>query len=256
MRHVLRFGAGIRGSDVPSVPVRYRGVSGPSGKLTGVRLHPGTADAWLRLRAGTGFLGLRREVRVIPLSASQPPTPPPDAFELSGGMRVNCHDGYVGELRGIAIDTETGVCINLLVKVRGDVLAEVERITSPLAPLLDVAGKEVLLPPNWATATKAEAAHFGLGGDETALHLDASAEQVASSPRLRPDAEVTGDILKILDANPAIAPFISRLRVQVHDGDVTLRGTLPSARHRASAEQDVWHVPGVFSLRDETTISN
>ncbi|HEU5440801.1 MAG TPA: BON domain-containing protein [Ktedonobacterales bacterium] len=255
MRHVLRFGASIRGSDVPSVPVRYRAVSGPSGKLAGAYLHPGTAEAWLRLRAGTGFLGLRREVRVYPLSASQPPTPPPDAFELSGGMRVYCHDGYAGELRGIAIDIETGVCSNLLVKVRGDVLAEVERITSPLAPLLDAAGKDVLLPPRWATATKAEAARFGLGGEKTALHLDASAEQVASSTLLRPDADVTGDILKILDANPAVGPFLARLRVEVHDGDVTLRGTLPSARHRASAEQDVWHVPGVFALRNETTIA-
>ncbi|MDE3231196.1 MAG: BON domain-containing protein, partial [Chloroflexota bacterium] len=35
---------------------------------------------------------------------------------------------------------------------------------------------------------------------------------------------------------------------------VTLLGTLPSPRHRASAEQDVWHLAGVLAVRNEITI--
>ncbi|MFI5273657.1 MAG: BON domain-containing protein [Ktedonobacterales bacterium] len=246
-------GTKLHGYDVPSVPARYRGVNGPSGKLVGVRLHAATGEAWIRLRAATGPLGIRHEVRVFPLSETQPPTPPPDALLLARGMRVYCHDGYIGELRGIAIESDTGVTSNLLVQIRGDVLAAVERINSPLAPLLNVAGRVVLLSPAWATAVKPEPER--IFGDELALHLDATSEQVAASAQLRPDSQVAGEILKILDANPAIAPYAARLRVSVHDGDVTLRGTLPSPRHRATTAQDVWHVPGVLALHDETRIA-
>lgn len=253
VRRVLRFGGKIRGDDVLSVPARYRGVNGPSGKLRDVRLRPRTSEGWIRLRAATGLLGLKHEGRVFPLSDRQPPTPTPDAFTLRGGMRVVCHDGEVGDVRGIAIDSDTGAVIDLLIHVRGDVVASVEYITSPMAPLLRVAGRELLVPPAWVSAVKADADR--LFGDDQTLHLDASAEQIAACAQLRTDNEVTGDILKILDANPAIAPHIARLRVSVHDGGVVVRGTLPSPRHRASAEQDIWHVPGVFALYDEIQIA-
>jgi len=39
----------------------------------------------------------------------------------------------------------------------------------------------------------------------------------------------------------------------VHDGIVRLRGEVPTARHKASIEQDVWHVPGVNGVRNELT---
>lgn len=253
VRRVLRFGGKVRGDDVPSVPARYRGVNGPSGKLRDVRLRPRTSEGWIRLRAPAGLLGLKHEARVFPLSDEQPPTPTPDAFTLRGGMRVVCHDGDVGDLRGIAIDTETGAVLNLLIRVRGDVVASVEYITSPMAPLLKVAGRELLIPPAWVSAVKADTER--LFGDEQTLHLDASAEQIAACAQLRTDSEVTGDILKILDVNPAIAPYIARLRVSVHDGNVVVRGTLPSARHRATVEQDIWHVAGVFALYDEIQIA-
>jgi len=29
---------------------------------------------------------------------------------------------------------------------------------------------------------------------------------------------------------------------------------LPTPRHRASAEQDIWHLPGVIAVRNETTL--
>ena len=254
VRRVLRFGGKIRGDDVPSVPARYRGVNGPSGKLRDVRLRPRTSEGWVRLRAAAGMLGLKHEARVYPLSDEQPPTPTPDAFLLRGGMRVVCHDGDVGELRGVAIDTTTGAILNLLVRVRSDVLASVEYITSPLASLLKVAGRELLVPPAWVSAVKADADR--LFGDDQTLHLDASAEQIAACAQLRSDNQVAGDILKMLDANPAIAPSLARLRVSVRDGSVVVRGTLPSARHRASAEQDIWHVPGVFALYDEIQIAD
>lgn len=253
VRRVLRFGSKIRGDDVPSVPARYRSVNGPSGKLRDVRLRPGTGEGWIRLRTAVGLLGLKREARVFPLSNVQPPTPTPDAFTLRGGMRVVCHDGEVGDLRGIAIDAETGAVINLLVRIRGNVAASVEYITSPMAALLRVAGRELLVPPAWISAVKADTDR--LFGEEQTLHLDASAEQIAACAQLRTDSAITGDILHILDANPAIAPFLARLRVSVHDGSVVVRGTLPSARHRASAEQDIWHVPGVFALHDEIEIA-
>ncbi len=72
---------------------------------------------------------------------------------------------------------------------------------------------------------------------------------------MRGDGDVTTNIWNILDANPALAPYTGRLRVHVTDGDVTLLGTLPSIRHRASAEQEVWHVPGVFSVHNEITVA-
>lgn len=253
VRRVLRFGGKIHGDDVPSVPARYRGVNGPSGKLRDVRLRPRTGEGWIRLRSTTGLLGLKHEARVFPLSDAQPPTPTPDAFTLRGGMHVVCHDGEVGTLRGTAIDSDTGVVINLLVHVRGDIVASVDYITSPMAALLRVAGRELLVPPAWVSAVKADAER--LFGEDQTLHLDASAEQVAACAQLRTDNDVTGDILKILDANPAIAPFLARLSVSVHDGSVVVRGTLPSPRHRASAEQDIWHVPGVFELHDEIQIA-
>lgn len=253
VRQVLRFGNKIRGDDVPSVPARYRGVNGPSGKLRDARLRPHSSEGWIRLRAVTSLFPPKREARVYPLSDQQPPTPTPDAFALRGGMRVVCHDGEVGDLRGIAIDTGTGAVLNLLVHIRSDVVASVEYITNPMASLLKVAGRELLLPPAWVSAVKADTER--LFGDDQTLHLDASAEQVAACAQLRSDNDVTGDILKMLDANPAIAPSLARLTVSVHDGSVVVRGTLPSARHRASAEQDIWHVPGVFALYDEIQIA-
>jgi hypothetical protein len=252
VRRILRFDSKIRGGDIPSVPARYRGVSGPSGSLRDVRLRPRTGEGWIRLRLAAGLLGLKHETRVYPLSADQPPTPPPDVVTLQGGMRVMCHDGQVGELRGIMLDADTGAVLNLLVHVRGDVVASVESITNSLASLLKVAGRELLVPPAWAGAVKTEADRLFGGGEM--LHLDATAEQIAACPQFRPDNQVAGDILAILDANPAIGPHLARVRVSVHDGSVTLRGTLPAARLRASAEQDVWHVPGVLALNNEIEI--
>jgi hypothetical protein len=251
---VLRFGEKVARADLVTVPERYRGPEGLEGRLIDVRLRPASGEVWLRLRAGDVFRPWKRIVRTVPLNGSQSPTPTPDAVELRGGMRVLCHEGYVGRLEGVAIDGNLGIATDVLVHIRGDVLAEVDSPTSPMAWLLNVSGQRLLLPPAWVTAAKHEHAGMALNGSGDVLHLDASAEQVASGFRLRPDGDVAADIWQIFEVNPAIAPYTGRIRVTVRDGDVTLLGTLPSARHRASAEQDVWHVPGVFAVHNEIVI--
>ncbi len=255
-RNVLRFDSKIKGEDVPSVPERYRGLDGPSGKLAGIRLLPATGDVWLRLVRLGRRPPFERIARTIPLNARQSPAPSPEAVELRGGMRAYCDVGYIGHLEGITVDSGSGVALELLLHVRSDVLADVESPSSPLAKLLPVAGQRLLISPAWAGSVKPQPRALPFRGDALVLHLDASPDQIASGAVLRRDEEVAGDIWDILDANPALAPHTSRLRLDVHDGTVRLYGTLPTPRHRASAEQDIWHVPGVFALHDETTLGD
>jgi osmotically-inducible protein OsmY len=40
----------------------------------------------------------------------------------------------------------------------------------------------------------------------------------------------------------------------VRDGKATLLGAVPSPRHKATAEQDAWHVPGVFAVSNELIV--
>lgn len=252
-RRVLRFGDKVQGADVPSIPERYRGLEGPSGRLDAVRLHPSTGEVWLRLRPSDMRQPLRRLIRMYPLNRSQSPTPAPgpEILELRGGMRVFCHEGYLGRLEGIAIDPPAGLATDLLVRIRGDVRAAVGILTEPFAYLLPVSGERLLLASSWAESTKADPSRQWFRGGRAILQLDASAEQAASATRLRGDGDIAGDVLRIFDANPALAPYTARIRVSVHDGEVTLLGTVPTRRHRASAEQDVWHIPGVFAVRNE-----
>lgn len=254
-RRVLRFDARIKGEDVPSVPERYRGLDGPSGKLVGVRLLPTTGDIWLRLVRTGRRPPFERIVRTIPMNDRQSPAPSPEALELRGGMRVYCHEGYVGRLDGVTFDAVGGVALELLLRVRSDVLAEVETLTSPLAKLIPVAGQKLLVSPAWAGSVKPQHSSIPFRGDALSLHLDASPEQIASGTVLRRDEDVASDIWNILGANPALAPYTSRLQLDVHDGVVRLLGTLPTPRHRASADQDIWHVSGVFALQDETGVA-
>src|SRR5579862_8505029 len=124
VRRVLRLGAKLGNEDIPSVASRYRGVGGPAGKLVGVRLLPATGEAWLRLERHR--LGSRvpwnHEIWTLALNPTQAPTPTPDAIELVRDMRVSCHDGYVGRLKGITIDSDAGLVMELMVQVRNDVL--------------------------------------------------------------------------------------------------------------------------------------
>lgn len=252
---IARFGQRLRAEDIPSVPERYRGLDGPLGRLTSVRARPATGEAWLRLRPSDMRRPWKRLIRVIPLNATQAPTPAPtpDVLDLRSGMRVYCHEGYIGRLEGVCLDAQAGAVTELLVRIRGDVLASVEIGTDPLAYLINVAGQRLLLPLAWATSTKQEPSGVPFRSGSL-LQLNASPEQIASGSRVRSDGDIAGDILQMFEVNPAINPYAARLRVEVHDGAVTLLGALPSPRHRASAEQDVWHVPGVLAVRNEITV--
>lgn len=257
-RAVLRFGQRMDGSAVPTVPERFRGgPSGPSGRLVAARMLPERAEAWLRLRPST--LPWQRDVRTVPASASQSPAPTPDSLEVHGGMTVRCHEGAVGKLEGITLDRRTGRVLGMLLRIRSDVLAAVESAATPLAKLLPLQGQAVLLPPGWIVSASADASHHEHDGVEQAAHpddltLNATVEQVASGDILRPDGDLAGDLNALLADNPALAPYAGNIQIAVHDGEVTLRGTLPTIRHRATLEQEVWHVPGVLAYHNRVTV--
>lgn len=252
-RQIFRFGQKIRGENVPSVPARYRGgPGGPTGRVVAALLRPSSGEIWLRIRPSDA--PWQRQVRTIPLNADQPPTPTPESVELRGGIRVYCHDGFAGRLEGFALDTRAGLAQQIVVRIRSNALADVDDPSDPLFKLVEVSGQQLLLSPAWVVSATHESSGFPFGSGSTRLKLDASAEQVASGLLLRSDGELTAAIWNILDDNPAIAPSAGQLRVLVHDGDVTLRGLLPTPRHRASAEQDVWHIPGVFAVHNEIAL--
>ncbi|HEX8995328.1 MAG TPA: BON domain-containing protein [Ktedonobacterales bacterium] len=192
-------------------------------------------------------------MRTIPINSTQAPAPTPDALELRGNMRVQCHEGYVGRLQGLVIDTREGLVSDLIVHVRGNPLADVDLSTDPMFKLVDVQGQEALVSPMWAVSVAESASMLPFVAPELTLRLDATVEQIASATLLRTDGQLTASVWQILSENPAIAPYLARLRVVVRDGEVTLLGSLPTPRHKASAEQDVWHLPGVLAVRNEIT---
>jgi hypothetical protein len=247
-RHILRFGQRITAADIPGAPERVRGVAdGPLGRLRGARLQARGQVAWLRLSA----LVPGREIRTVPLNTEQEPAPTPDTLELQGSMRVRCHEGYVGRLAGLIIDPAHGLVTDLIVKVRADALAGVNLSSDPMFKLGPAQGVRAAVSPSWAVSTTRTEGGLPFFGGQLTLTLDATVEQIASASQVRNDGQVAGDIWRLLGENPAIAPYLGQLRLRVREGDVTLYGTLPSKRHRASAEQDVWHAPGVFALHNE-----
>ncbi len=251
-RRILRFGQRITGADIPAAPERVRGVAdGSLGRLRGARLQACGQVAWLRLSASN----LSRTLRTIPLNSTQGPAPTPDTLELRKGMRVRCHEGYVGRLVGLVIDPTQGQVTDLIVKIRSDAMADVNLSSDPMFKLGPAQGAQALISPIWAVSTTRVERARSLLPDQLILSLDATVEQIASAAQVRGDGQVAGDIARMLSENPAIAPYAGRLRVEVRDGDVTLFGSLPTPRHRASAEQDIWHIPGVFALHDEIAIS-
>lgn len=250
-RRILRFGQRISGQWLPTAPQRVRGIDdGALGRLRGARLRARGREVWLRLSSSD----LSRTIRTAPINSTQAPAPTPDALELRGSMRVRCHEGYVGRLAGLIIDTHEGVVSDLILRVRRDPLADVSRSSDPMFKLVDVQGQEVLVSPAWAVSVSRSESMLAFGAAGLTLHVDASVEQIASGALLRTDGQLAAAVWEILNENPAIAPYQGNLRVNVRDGEVILLGTLPSSRHRSSAEQDVWHLPGVLAVRNEITI--
>ncbi len=250
-RRIFRFGQRISGQLLPTAPQRVRGIDdGALGRLRGARLRARGREVWLRLSAGD----LSRTIRTAPINSTQAPAPTPDALELRGSMRVRCHEGYVGRLAGMIIDAHEGVVSDLILRVRRDVLADVSLSSDPMFKLVDVQGQEVLISPAWAVSVSQSESMLAFGASSLTLHIDASVEQIASGALLRTDGQLTAAVWEILSENPAIAPYQGKLRVIVREGEVTLLGALPSSRHRSSAEQDVWHLPGVLAVRNEITV--
>ena len=249
-RRIIRFGQRITGQLLPTAPLRARGVDDSAmGRLRGARLRARGREAWLRLHASD----LSRETRTVPINTSQAAAPTPDALELRGGMRVRCHEGYIGRLEGLVIETHEGVVSDLVVHVRNDALADVELSSDPMFKLVGVQGQHALVSPTWAVSVSQAPGMVPFVAPELTLHLDATVEQIASATLLRSDGELTVAVWQKLSDNPSLAPFAGQLRVQVRDGVVTLLGALPSRRQRASAEQDIWSVPGVIAVANEVT---
>jgi hypothetical protein len=151
------------------------------------------------------------------------------------------------------LDAHTGLAMELVVRVRADVASDIARPTDPMGSLLPVRGQRVLVPPVWAAkAGRPKAGIFSPRHGR--LLLTATPAQIGHSPVLRDDAALTADVWAILTANPALQPVLGGVRVAVRDGTVMLRGHMPSIRLRLAAEQDIWHVPGVFAIQDELAL--
>lgn len=247
---VLRFGQRITRDDLPfALQTGGSGVESAFGTLIGAHVTKDASDIWLRL--GIGGLLRPTKYQTIHVYGSGPEDAPRDGFLLHDDLRVRCHEGYVGKVDGLALDLRTGEALGLLLHVRSDVLSAITRASDPYYHLLPLAGQRILIPMAWMRSIgHAKAALPFLPIEET-LHLDASVEQVASATVVRADADLEADVIQILEENIALAPLLARISIQVREGVVRLRGEVPSERHKASVEQDVWHVPGVNGVRNE-----
>ncbi len=207
VRCILRFGQQVRGDTIASIPRHPAlGPGGYTGRLLSASILPIAHEAWLRL-SSRGALPWKQRVRIIALSDRQPEQPPDDAIELRGGLRARCHGGYVGRIEGLSVDANTGRVHDVLLRVRNDVLAEVDTAASPFNALLAVAGQVVQFPPDWISTLGKEKELGGLAGSEPILQLNASPEQIASGMLIRDDGALTAAIWRIWEDDPTIAPM-------------------------------------------------
>lgn len=250
---VLRLGAKVNLESLPSLPSHFRArVSHLSGTLGVVFMCPSTGEAWCRLNSG--YAGQiyppsikHIEARTFPLNYRQIVTPTPDAIDLHPHMFVECRDGYVGKLAGVVSDAGTGIVTSLLTRVRTGLAAAIAGPSDPLAPLMEVAGQEVMISPAWAKTPETVNHLLGAGHH---LRIDATASQVAHSLVLRDDGQLLQDVYAILGKSHAVANYLNDFQVSVHDGEVTISGVALSPRLRAAVESDIWHVPGVLFIRN------
>jgi hypothetical protein len=250
IRRLLQFGRRITSDDLPLPPhAGNGGLSAVSGTLVGAWLSENARNVWLRL--GAGGLFRAEKYQIIHVYGDGPAEPPAEALWLHGDLRVRCHEGFIGKLEGLALELRSGEALGLLVHVRSDVLAAITSASDPYQQLLPLANQRIRLPPSWIRSVSRAKAMLPFLPDEETLRLDASVEQVASATVVRDDADLEADITRILEQNAALAPLLAHITIQVRDGVVLLRGAVPTARHKASIEQDVWHVAGVNEVRNE-----
>lgn len=251
---VLRLGATVDLSEVPTLPERFRQrVTQSQGRLGSVFLVPADGTVWCRL--SRGFSGqvwppLIKPVdaRTVPMNDQQMPTPTPGAaIELHPHMHVECRDGYLGKLEGVVIDTANGAANALLLRVRANLQDDITSPGDPLSAFVSLQGQALMIPPEWAKSP--ETVTHALGATHF-LRLEATASQIAHGLVLRPDGDLQQDVYAILSKNPALATYLGEMLVEVHDGAITISGVALSGRLRASVEQDIWHVPGVLAVRN------
>ena len=239
---ILRLGSQIRLSDIASIPETYQDTPDQlNGRLGSIYLNAEASDIWCRINGGISSqvwppAVKHIEARIFPLHKRQSTTPPPNAIELLPQMAVLCEEGKFGKLTGILIDTRIGKASSLLVHVRSNNDA-----------FLSKSGDTLLVPPNWVAAPNS-AASLQLKPHQ--LLIDASVHQIAHGMVLRDDAEIMQDVWTILGKNPALQPYVAQMHVHVMDGSVSITGPALSPRLRSSLEQEIWHIPGVFNLRN------
>jgi hypothetical protein len=250
-RVLLQPGTSFKSERVASIPAVYRSrIEGGASQIKHLWLWPQGGQVTLGLSIRKSLLGKSEEI--VPLSAGAHASRDKlqNAIELRMKMAVFCTSEHepsaryrVGQVDGLTVAARTGLANGLVVQVRSHPEAEVSRPTDPLAPLVSVAGRRLVLSPAWVKAVER-------GG----LVLGAFPAQIASGVEFLNDLQIRERLWAILGENPALQPYLSRLQVDVRDGVVYLGGRLPMLRLRNSAKQDIWHVPGVVAIEDTLRI--
>jgi hypothetical protein len=252
-RVFLQPGRPLATERVLGIPANFRERAAGNAEIERIWLWPQTAQVTLGLKIRTSLFSKRAEL--IPLSAGAPlaPTAAAGAVELLAKLPVLCSDEHnhkhhyrVGQLEGVTVAARTGLANGLVVRVRAHPEEEVARPSDPIAQLVGVAGRRLVLPPNWALPASTSAA----------LVLSGFPAQVASGAEYVDDLGVRERLWAILSENPALQPYLGQLRAEVQDGVVYLSGQLPGVRLRNSAKQDIWHVPGVVAIEDTLRIED
>ncbi len=246
-RVLLQPGTSFKSERVISIPAPYQGkLKGVTSQVKHLWLWPLGAQVTLSLSIRKSLLSKSEEI--VPLSAGAPSSRDKlqSAIELHMKMPVFCMSEHqqtaryrIGHVEGLTIAARTGLANGLVVQVRAHPEEEVARPTDPLAPLVGVAGRRLVLSPAWVK-----------GVERGGLLLGAFPAQIASGVEFLNDLQIRERLWAILGENPALQPYLARLQVDVRDGVVYLGGRLPMLRLRNSAKQDIWHVPGVVAIED------
>lgn len=252
-RLVLRLGMHARLDNV-LLPIHaakngHTASNSSGGKLSAIYLDAQTGDIWCHFAeslSGTVWpLSIRRvEAQTVPLNSKQAMTPLPDAIELLPHMTVQCEEGVFGKLEGVVVDVSKGRAVSLIVHVRSG--QAFTHQNDPLAVLLEVAGQRLLVPYDWVIASS-EALSPPL-----ILTIAATTHQIARGCILRDDEFLEQEVYAIVVKNTALMPFVKHMRFTVVDGVVVIEGPGLSTRLRASLENDIWHVPGVLDIDNQS----
>jgi len=82
--------------------------------------------------------------------------------------------------------------------------------------------------------------------------IDVIDDLVVEPPTRRSDDEIRADVRRAMDTDPDINA--ARVTVDVVDGTVYLRGTVPTYYQIGKAADDAWSVPGVRNVVNELTV--